>query len=101
VVQNSGLPDVTTNTRLTASFSGHLCKPAPQRLNQSGFNEARDDGGRSGISWTTCKSFAPRSRQIATSAPHQSIFTGRMLFMTPNQQRQSIEGKVSCCYDMD
>jgi len=66
-----------------------------------GFNEARDDGGRCGISWTICKSFAPRFRQITTPAPHQSIFTGQMLFLPPNQQRQSIEGKVSCCYDMD
>ena len=30
--------------------------------------------GCSGISGTDCKSFAPRSRQIATPAPHHSIF---------------------------
>jgi len=40
----------------------------------------------SGISWSICKS-APRSRQITTPAPHHSVFTGRMLFLTPNQQR--------------
>jgi len=34
---------------------------------------------------------APESRQIIT--PTQSIFTGWMLFLTPNQQRQSTEGK--------
>ena len=45
----------------------------------------------SGISWTICKS-APRSRQITTPAPHYSAFTGRMLFLPPNQQRQSTEG---------
>jgi len=33
------------------------------------FNEARDDGGGSGISWTICKSLA---RQITTPSPHQS-----------------------------
>jgi len=57
-------------------------------------SEARDDGvwGCSGISWTTCKQSAPRSRQIATPTIHHSIFTVRMLFLTPNQQRQSIEG---------
>jgi len=28
-------------------------------------------------------------------APHHSVFTGRMLFLTPNQQRQSTEGKTN------
>jgi len=42
----------------------------------------------SGIS---CKS-APRSRQITTPASHHSVFTGRMPFLPPNQQRQSTEG---------
>ena len=43
-------------------------------------NEARDDGvlGCSGISWTICKQSAPRCREITTSAPHHSIFTGQM-----------------------
>ena len=51
-------------------------------------NEARDDEvwGCCGISWTICKQSAPHSR------PHHSIFTGRKLFLTPNQQCQSIEG---------
>ena len=43
--------------------------------------------GGSGISWscwTICKQSAPRSRQITTPTPHHSIFTGRMLFTTPN-----------------
>jgi len=48
----------------------------------------------SGISWTTCKQSAPRSRQITTPTPHHSMFTGRMLFLTPNQQCQSAEGKA-------
>ena len=46
---------------------------------------------RYGISWAICKS-ALRSRQITTPAPHHSVFTGRMLFLPPNQQRQSTEG---------
>ena len=45
----------------------------------------------SGISWAICKS-APRSRQITTPTPHHSVFTGRMPFLPPNQQRQSTEG---------
>ena len=47
----------------------------------------------SGFSWAICKS-EPCSRQI----PHQHLiaqfFTGRMPFLSPNQQRQSTEGKI-------
>jgi len=49
----------------------------------------------SGISWTIRKQYAPRSRQITTPTRHHSIFTGRMLFLTPNQQHQSPEGTLS------
>jgi len=49
--------------------------------------------GGSGISWTTCKQSAPRSRQKTTPTPHHSIFTGQMLFPKPNQQCQSTEGR--------
>jgi len=50
----------------------------------------------SGISWTICKQPAPRSRQITTSTPHQSISTGWMLLLMPNQQCQSTEGMLFC-----
>jgi len=62
-------------------------------------NEAKEDGvlGCSGISWTICKQSAPPSRQITTPTPHHSIFTGWMLLLTPNQQRQSTEG-ISTVY---
>ena len=55
-------------------------------------HEARDDGvwGCSGISWTIRKKSAPRSRQITTPTRRHSISTGRMLFLTSNQQ--STEG---------
>ena len=47
----------------------------------------------SGISSTIiCKQSAHCFRQITTPTPHHSIFTGRMLFLTPNQQCQSTEG---------
>jgi len=49
----------------------------------------------SGISWTVCKQYAPRSRQTTTPTPHHSIFTGRMPFLTSNQQCQSTEDKPS------
>jgi len=51
-------------------------------------------GDGSGISWTICKQYAPRSRQITTRTPRQSIFIGRMPFLPPNQQRQSTEGNT-------
>jgi len=48
--------------------------------------------GSSGISWTICKQYAPRSRHIIMPTPHHSIFTRWMLFLTPNQQYQSTKG---------
>ena len=48
--------------------------------------------GGSDISWTVCKSFALHSRQITMPAPYHSVFTGRMFFPPPNQQRQTTEG---------
>jgi len=51
----------------------------------------------SDISWAICKS-APRSRQITMLAPHHSVFTGRMPFLPPNQQRQSTEGLILLNY---
>jgi len=41
--------------------------------------------GMTGISWTICKQPAPHSRQITTPTRHHSIFTDRMLFLTPNR----------------
>ena len=51
----------------------------------------------SGISWTVCKQSAPSSRQITRPTPHQSIYTRRMLFLTPRQQCRSTEGKCETC----
>ena len=44
------------------------------------------------ISWTICKLFALRSRRQPRQYFISQIFTGRMPFLTPNQQRQSTEG---------
>jgi len=51
----------------------------------------------SGISWAKS---APYSRQTTTPAPHHSVFTGRMPFLPPNQQRQSTEGKFTAIVNM-
>ena len=48
--------------------------------------------GGSGVSWTICESFVPRSRQITSPA---SVFAGQMPFLLTNQQRQSTEGKIA------
>ena len=84
-----------THTRLTAFFPGlpswagtRKVKPIWILLKQETVS-----GSGSGISWAICKS-APRSRQITTPAPHHSVFTGRMPFLPPNQQRQSTEGQM-------
>jgi len=49
---------------LTDLFQDNLGKPAPERLNRSGFYWSKRWRCDSGISWTICKSVAPRSRQI-------------------------------------
>jgi len=83
-------------TRLTASCrTTWVCQYWKAKTSLD-LTEARDDGGwdGSGISWTICKQSAPHSRQITAPTPHHSIFTGRMLFLTPNQQCQSTDGKL-------
>ena len=55
------------------------------------FTEATDS------EWQWNPLSAPRSRLITMPAPHCSVFTGRMPFLPPNQQRQSTEGKASAC----
>ena len=72
---------------LTAIFQLNLGQPV--------FIEANDDGG-GGDNWTTgtiksCK--APVKSSPPTNQPTPSFFTGRMPFLSPNQQRQSTEGK--------
>jgi len=83
---------------LTAFFQDNLGRPAPElSVNHSGLYWSKRWRGGSGISWTICKSFAPRSRKITMPVPHQSAFIGRMPFLLPNQQHQSTEGK-NCSY---
>ena len=87
---------VTTSLHL---FNGFFSRTTWVSQYQKGktsldLNGARDYGvlGCSHISWTICMQSAPHSRQITTPTPHHSFFTGRMLFLMPNQQWQSTEG---------
>ena len=43
-------------------------------MNHSGFYWSKRWWGGSGICWTICKSFAPRSRQTTMPVPHHSVF---------------------------
>jgi len=64
------------------------------------FIEAKDDGG-GGDNWTT----GDISRtKLQSNHHHQQtnirFFTGRMPFLSPNQQCQSTEGKISHSMDL-
>ena len=77
---------IIQHTRFTALFPGLPIKVKPIWILPK-----QETVSGSGISWAICK-YAPHSRQITTPAPHHSVFTGRMPFLPPNQQRQSSEG---------
>jgi len=81
-----------THTRLTALFPGLPGKAGTRKVKSIWILLRQETVSDSGISWAICKS-APRSRQTTMPAPHHSVFTGRMPFLPPNQQRQSTEGK--------
>jgi len=83
------------NARVCVSRTTWVSRYQKGKVSLLDLNEARDDVvlGCSVISWTICKQSAPRSREITTPAPYYSIFTGQMLFLMPNQQYQSTEGK--------
>jgi len=85
---------ITTTTCLTTSFRTTRVSRYQKGKTSLDLNQARDDGVRdgSGISWTICKQSAPHSRQITTTTPHHLMFTGRVLFLMPNQQCQRTEG---------
>jgi len=56
------------------------------------FIEAKNDGG-GGDNWTT-------GAIITTNKPTSSFFTGWIPFLSPNQQYQSTEGKISHSMDL-
>jgi len=64
------------------------------------FIEANDDGG-GGDNWTTG---AISRAKLQSNHYHQQtniqFFTGRMPFLSPNQQCQSTEGKISHSIDL-
>jgi len=85
-------PPPPTSSILWYNPSNDIKVRTTNKQNKHPFNgPLQETASGSGISWAICKS-APRSRQITTPATHHSVFTGRMHFLPPNQQRQSNEG---------
>ena len=87
-----GTSRACTHTRLTALFPGLPGWAGTRKVKPIWITLKQETVSGSGICWVICKS-APRPRQITTSAPHHSVFTGRMPFLPPYQQRQSTDGK--------
>ena len=80
-----------THTRLTALCPGLPGWAGTRKVKPIWILLKQETVSGSRIRWAICKS-ALRSRQIATPAPYHSVFTGRMPFLSPNQQCQSTEG---------
>jgi len=75
--------------RLTAFCQNNLGKPAPERQTILDLLEQEM------MEWQWHQLDHMQiicSRQITMPVPHHSVFTGRMPFLLPNQQRQSVEG---------
>ena len=93
--KNSEATNTHTHTHLTALFQGlpgWVGTRKAKKQKTIWILLKQETVSDSDISWAIYKS-APRSRQITTPAPHHSVFTGRLPFLPPNQQRQSTEGK--------
>ena len=77
-----------TQTRLTALFPELPGLAGTRKVKPIWILLKQETVSDSGISWAICK-----SASHTTPAPHRSVsFTGRMPFLSPNQQRQSTEG---------
>jgi len=81
-----GTDEATTTTHLTASSRAARVSLYQKGITRLDLNEAGDDGVW-GWQWHQLDYIQK------TPTPHLSIFTGLMLFLTPNQQCQSTEGQ--------
>jgi len=80
-----------THTRLTALCPELCARAGTRKVKPIWILLKQETVSGSGISWAICQS-ALCSRQTTTPVPHHSVFTDRMPFLPPNQQRQSTEG---------
>jgi len=86
--------DEHTHTHSTALFPGLTGWAYTRKVKPIRILLKQETVSGIGISGAICKS-APRSRQIATPAPHYCVFTGQMPFLLPNQLHESTEG-IQC-----
>ena len=89
-----------THTRLMALCLGLPGWASTRRVKPVWILLKQETVSGNGINWAVCKS-ASRCRQITMPAPHQSVFTGRMPFLTPSQQHQSTEGRLKLWSEME
>ena len=82
-----------THIRLTALCPGLPGWAGTRNVKPIWILKKQETVSGSGISLAICKS-APCPRQTTMPAHHHSIFTGRMPFLSPNQQCQSTEGQA-------
>jgi len=75
-----------THTRLTALCPGLPGWAGTRKVKPVWILLKQETVSGSGSSWAICKS-APRTSQITRSAASTQVFTGRMPFLPPNQQR--------------
>ena len=86
------MQNTSYNTRLTALCPGLVRWASTRKVKSIWILLKQETVSGSGISWAICKS-TPRPRQITMPVPPPlSFLTGRMLFLSPNQQRRSTEG---------
>jgi len=81
-----------THTRLTALFPGPSGLAGTRKVKPIWILLKQETVSGSGISWAMS---APSSRQITTQHHTTQVFTGRMPFLPPNQQRQSTDGNTT------
>ena len=82
-----------THHRLTALCPGQPGWAGTRKVKSIWILLKQETVSGNGISWAICKS-APRSGQITMPTRHHSVFTGRMPFLSINQQCQSTDSYI-------
>jgi len=82
-----------THTRLTAPCPGLPGGAGTKKVKPVWILLEQETVSGSGISWAICVCTSLQTDNHA-STPPLSLFTGRMPFLPPNQQRQSTEGSL-------